>query len=238
VARGERIAADLLEQCREEGSVSGASATVLRGVGGDVATLVEIDLTAGQARRHGSAPNGLERVVPRLYPYLSSHPVPALMHAHHSLRPVRVTDVQWWRRSTARAELAAHMGMHYQLIIPLRATPRSCCALGLMRAGRDFTDREADLAEWLQPVLLGWWYRRARSEPPARDTVALTPRERQVLALLAAGLTVPAIGHRLGISPHTAARHTERIHRKLGTHDRASTVLRAQRLFPDDVDPQ
>lgn len=237
----ERIAADLLDRCHEDPGADGPSAAALRGVGGDVATLVEIDPVAGRAYRHGHAPGDLSRVVPQLYPYLARHPVPTLMRTRGSLRPVRVTDLGpagRWRNSAARAELAAHMGMRYQLIIPLRATTRSCCALGLMRAGRDFTERELDIAEWIQPVLLGWWYRRT---PQRAAGIALSPRERQVLNLLAEGLTVPAIGHRLGISPHTAARHTERIHRKLGTHDRASTVLLAQRLGALDdggPDPQ
>ncbi|MEV0404348.1 LuxR C-terminal-related transcriptional regulator [Actinoallomurus sp. NPDC050550] len=43
-------------------------------------------------------------------------------------------------------------------------------------------------------------------------------------------MTTRAIGHRLGISPHTASRHVEAIYAKLGNRDRASTVLATHRL--------
>lgn len=59
---------------------------------------------------------------------------------------------------------------------------------------------------------------------------ALTGREHQVLALLAGGLTAGAIARRLCLSPRTVAKYQERTYRKLGTSDRLTTVLRAQRL--------
>lgn len=67
-------------------------------------------------------------------------------------------------------------------------------------------------------------------QPPgrARRPQALTDRERAVLVLMAEGLITQAIGHRLGVSPRTVAKHQERIYRKLDTSDRLTTVLRAQ----------
>ena len=59
---------------------------------------------------------------------------------------------------------------------------------------------------------------------------ALTPRETTVLLLLTDALTADSIGRRLGISARTVHKHVENIYRKLGTRDRVSTVLRAQRL--------
>lgn len=58
----------------------------------------------------------------------------------------------------------------------------------------------------------------------------LTARQLQVLRVMAEGLTTAAIARRLGISPHTAARHVEAVYAALGTHDRASTVLTGYRL--------
>jgi DNA-binding CsgD family transcriptional regulator len=60
--------------------------------------------------------------------------------------------------------------------------------------------------------------------------VPLTARETAVLDLMADGLITAAIARQLGISPHTVRKHIENIYRKLDTHDRVSTVLRAQRL--------
>ncbi len=56
----------------------------------------------------------------------------------------------------------------------------------------------------------------------------LTDRELAVLGLMAEGLIARAIGHRLGVSPRTVAKHQERIYRKLRTQDRLTTVLHAR----------
>ncbi|HET8926244.1 MAG TPA: AAA family ATPase [Microbacterium sp.] len=53
---------------------------------------------------------------------------------------------------------------------------------------------------------------------------ALTPRERQVLALVAQGLTNPEIGRRLFISPKTASVHVSAILAKVGAANRAEAA--------------
>lgn len=76
-------------------------------------------------------------------------------------------------------------------------------------------------------------WREAVPDGPADDVVAdhkLSARQLTVLHLLALGLTAAAIARRLAISPHTVAKHQEHIYRKLGTRDRLSTVVLAQRL--------
>ncbi|MBT2472525.1 helix-turn-helix transcriptional regulator [Streptomyces sp. ISL-66] len=56
---------------------------------------------------------------------------------------------------------------------------------------------------------------------------ALTPRERQVLVLLAGGETYCGIGRRLGISPHTVDTHLRRLRDKTGTANRTQLVVLA-----------
>lgn len=58
----------------------------------------------------------------------------------------------------------------------------------------------------------------------------LTPRETEVLSLLAEGLGNRAIGGRLGISEHTAKFHVNAILGKLGAQSRAEAVAVAARL--------
>ena len=65
----------------------------------------------------------------------------------------------------------------------------------------------------------------SRNSPPG-----LTPREREVLGLLAAGLGPVEIGSELSISPKTVATHVEHIYAKLGVHTRAQAVASAFRL--------
>jgi DNA-binding CsgD family transcriptional regulator len=54
-----------------------------------------------------------------------------------------------------------------------------------------------------------------------RIEYGMTPREIEVALLLAEGCSNRTIAHRLGISPHTARHHTQRVLVKLGVHSRA-----------------
>jgi LuxR family transcriptional regulator, maltose regulon positive regulatory protein len=64
---------------------------------------------------------------------------------------------------------------------------------------------------------------------PVAVAVTVTPRERDVLALLAEGLTNRAIGERLGVSEHTVHRHVTNILRKLELPSRAAAAAYAVR---------
>ena len=65
---------------------------------------------------------------------------------------------------------------------------------------------------------------------PKVDVPRLTPRETEVLALLAQGQTNKAIAKRLGVSPETVKDHLTGIYRKLEVRDRLSAVREAQAL--------
>ena len=60
--------------------------------------------------------------------------------------------------------------------------------------------------------------------------MTLTPRELEVLALVAAGATAYAAGRRLGCATRTVDKHLQRAYAKLGVSDRVTAVLAAQRL--------
>ena len=67
-------------------------------------------------------------------------------------------------------------------------------------------------------------------EAEAPDPEALTPRELEVLGLLAQGKSNPQIAQELVISRATAKTHVERIIGKLGVSDRTQAALRAIEL--------
>lgn len=67
----------------------------------------------------------------------------------------------------------------------------------------------------------------AAPEPP---TEALTPRELDVLRLLAEGLPNKVIAHSLNISDHTVKFHVNAIMSKLNAQSRTEAVVRATRL--------
>src|SRR6185437_8291208 len=58
---------------------------------------------------------------------------------------------------------------------------------------------------------------------------ALTPREREVLALLAEGLALKVVAARLGISEHTVKTHVGSLYEKLGASSRAEAIMEAAR---------
>ncbi|MFN2536783.1 MAG: response regulator [Mycobacteriales bacterium] len=64
---------------------------------------------------------------------------------------------------------------------------------------------------------------------PAARSDALTAREREVLALVAAGLPNKSIARRLAISEKTVKAHLTRVFTVLGVQDRTSAALWAQR---------
>ena len=65
---------------------------------------------------------------------------------------------------------------------------------------------------------------------PLADTLdELTAREREVLTLVAVGLTNKAIAQRLGISDHTVKFHVAAVLAKLGAESRTEAVHRAVR---------
>jgi putative nucleotidyltransferase with HDIG domain len=91
-------------------------------------------------------------------------------------------------------------------------------------------------ADAVEAVLGAAGHRRRRRPEGA---AGLTPRELEVLRLLARGASTRVIGRRLHISPKTAANHIEHIYAKLGVGNRALASLRAERLGlvgSDDVD--
>jgi DNA-binding NarL/FixJ family response regulator len=69
--------------------------------------------------------------------------------------------------------------------------------------------------------------------PPRREAPAgveeLSPRERDVLRLVAVGLSDADIARQLVLSPHTVHRHVANILRKLKLHSRAAAAAHAGR---------
>ncbi len=101
-------------------------------------------------------------------------------------------------------------------------------AAGLMLGGDDYLVKPFDPDELLARVRRAL----ARSKPKSSELMAerrngLTPRELEVLRLLAQGLDGAGIAHELVISPKTVASHLQRVMAKLGVHSRAQAVARA-----------
>jgi DNA-binding NarL/FixJ family response regulator len=98
----------------------------------------------------------------------------------------------------------------------------------LVRAVRVVADGDALLSPSVTRRLVSEFAARAKqSGGPTTALTELTAREREVMALVAEGLTNAEIGERLFMSPATARTHVSRILTKLGARDRTQLVVLA-----------
>lgn len=66
--------------------------------------------------------------------------------------------------------------------------------------------------------------------PAAVASLGLTPRELEVLQLLAAGQANKDIARALGVSPNTVKTHLARLFEKLGANSRTAAIARGREL--------
>jgi DNA-binding CsgD family transcriptional regulator len=124
---------------------------------------------------------------------------------------------------------------HYLMVclpraLPPIAGPGRYVRLTFMRGrGPDFSERERALLMLLAPHLDRAYLDVQRRRHPVPR---LTPRQNDLLRLLAAGHTNTQIARRLGISEGTVRTHLENIYERLGVSSRTAAVTRA---FPDRV---
>lgn len=155
----------------------------------------------------------------------------------------RDTDPQFWRGSVAdlllwelgRCDLAQlplrHSGSQQQLLVLFRRRPFSMRELHVLRRVRRTLaalDRILDGFAERTAGRHGSEVQPSRGQRPVGG--ALTPREIEVLRLLAEGLLARSIAARLQVSPRTVHKHLGNVYRKLGAHDRLLAVRRAQGL--------
>ncbi|MGH2734798.1 MAG: response regulator transcription factor [Actinomycetota bacterium] len=84
-------------------------------------------------------------------------------------------------------------------------------------------------ARLLAPSVIGLRGRRERLDPASLCSLGITPREREVLALVAEGRTNKEIAVCIDVRPATVKKHLERIYDKLGIHTRTAAAAAAFR---------
>jgi len=97
----------------------------------------------------------------------------------------------------------------------------------LLRGVRAVASGDALLSPGVTRRLIAEFATRSRAPQAPRELAALTDREREVMTLVAAGLSNDEIAERLVVSPATAKTHVSRAMIKLGARDRAQLVVYA-----------
>jgi len=108
--------------------------------------------------------------------------------------------------------------------VPKRAAPEE-----LITAIRVTAQGEVYLYPTLAKLLVSDYLTQSQQPNKQATLDGLTPREYEVLTLLADGASNTEIAEQLNISPKTVARHRENIMGKLGLHSRAELVKYAIR---------
>jgi DNA-binding CsgD family transcriptional regulator len=146
-----------------------------------------------------------------------------------SVEPLRITDLvsaRAFRNTAFYALLMRPFGVEHELKLWLPARPGySNCFCFVRGPGSGFDEREVALLRLVRPHLARLRERWERAPRPAQ----LTERERDVLELVAQGLTNGEVARRLFISSTTVRTHLEHIYEKLGVHTRAGAVAAAFR---------
>jgi DNA-binding CsgD family transcriptional regulator len=205
-----------------------ALALVERLVPCDTASYNDIDLTLGRAtiRTTGPAP---DRESVRVFAvHAAENPLIAHQHQTGDRSPVRLSDFitarQFHRRPIYNL-VYRHLGVEFQIAFGVGADSGQIAGIALNRRHRDFSDRDVEILRLLRPLLAGVRATVAvvdRSRGGIADR--LTPRQREVTALVARGATNAQIAGRLQISEKTVAKHLEHVYEALGVGNRTAAA--------------
>lgn len=146
--------------------------------------------------------------------------------------------------AATRAVVEAGLGAQVLVLTSFSDEERIVAALDAGAVGYLLKDAEADdvldgvraVSRGESPIhpraaraLLGARRSGRRDGADGDVAAALTPREREVLSLVAAGLANKQIARRLGISDRTVKAHLTSVFARLGVEDRTQAALWAQR---------
>jgi DNA-binding CsgD family transcriptional regulator len=81
-----------------------------------------------------------------------------------------------------------------------------------------------------QRMLTAFGPTEASQQDAVSEEGVLSPREREVLTLIAKGMRLPEVSDMLGITRNTAAGYIKSVYRKLGVSTRAEAALKAANL--------
>jgi len=147
------------------------------------------------------------------------------------VKPSDFYSARQWHSTGVYSDIFRPQGYEHnlQLCLPdasgLSAGPERTVRLYMFRGpGPEFSERDRAVLTLLRPHLHQAYLDAERRRHPVPR---LTPRQNDLLRLLAAGHTNTQIARRLGISEGTVRTHLENIYEKLHVSSRAAAVTRA-----------
>lgn len=169
---------------------------------------------------------------------VDDHPLCRHQLAYADFSALRLSDVIDARQllgSRVYAEWFRPAGIVAELEVGLARSRVRTRNVVLDRTSGDFSARDRAMLDLVAPhlarvhetTLLRHAAASADAAPDGLDR--LTPREAEILELVAAGLTNAAIAERLWISPGTVKKHLDNVYAKLGVANRTAAVARAGR---------
>lgn len=227
-----KLAAELMHLPGQEEYVSAASELLLKLVPSDHVAWNEVDPAIGHSDVRVYPEHFGVDVPKMLLELVGEHPVVASFqrHPHESLRRLSdvVSDLELYRTRAFQEGLSLLNVNRQLLAVTSDAGSNVFRCWTMNRWGHDFNENEVELTARLQPILR--LLERAYVSDPASwgqsqaQRYSLTARELEILQLLDKGLTIAAIGHLLGISPRTVAKHLEHTYAKLGCTNRIDAL--------------
>jgi DNA-binding CsgD family transcriptional regulator len=152
---------------------------------------------------------------------------------------VKVRDfysARQWRSTGMYCDVMRPQGLDNHIGLFLTEPPTADARPGrtvriffLRASGPDFSERDRALLTLLRPHLQQTYFDAERRRFP---TPELTPRQWELLRLIAGGRTNIQIARQLGLSEGTVRSHLEHIYGRLNVSNRTAAVVRA---FPDRV---
>jgi DNA-binding CsgD family transcriptional regulator len=146
---------------------------------------------------------------------------------------VKIADfysARQWHSIGTGCGLNRPMGFEHDLMLTLPASPgpglvpgRTVRLIFCRGPGLDFSERDRALLTLLRPHVHEAYLEAERRRHPVPR---LTPRQNQLLRLVAAGHTNSQIARRLGITEGTVGTHLENIYERLGVSSRIVAVAR------------
>ena len=128
-----------------------------------------------------------------------------------------------WQRTPMYVDCMAEYGFLQELLCPLSGKgPRSRRLIFFRRGHQEFVERDRDVLTLLRPHLAEAL---ARSSATT-GSIDLTPRQRELMQLVAAGRSNAEIAALLYVSPHTVRKHLENVFARLGVNSRTAAVAR------------